>query len=64
MPIILATWKAEIGRIAVWDQKGQKFSKTPFQQKKAGSGGVHLLPHLQQEAWNKRSMIQNSLDKK
>jgi hypothetical protein len=31
MLIILATWEAEIGRIMVQGQPGQKVSKTPFQ---------------------------------
>jgi hypothetical protein len=29
--VILATWEAEVGRITVWGQSGQKVHKTPFQ---------------------------------
>jgi hypothetical protein len=32
MPVIPATWEAEIGRIEVCIQPGQKVSKTPCQQ--------------------------------
>jgi hypothetical protein len=36
----------EIRRTAVWDQPGQKVSETPFQQKQAGCGGMHLSSQL------------------
>jgi hypothetical protein len=35
-PVILATLKAEIGRIAVKDQPGKKVCEIPSQQKNAG----------------------------
>jgi hypothetical protein len=49
MPVILATWEAEIRRIAVSDQRGRGDCETPYQEKKAGHGGVHQLSQQQQE---------------
>jgi hypothetical protein len=48
MPIILATWKAEIGRSWVRGQPGQKCSRDPIlTEKKAGNGSVHLsIPEM------------------
>jgi hypothetical protein len=42
MPIILVTWKREIGRIVVPSQPGEKVSKTPSQSIRAGPSGIHL----------------------
>jgi hypothetical protein len=36
MPVISATWEAEIRRIVVQDQPGQNISKIPSQQYKPG----------------------------
>jgi hypothetical protein len=32
IPVTLATWKAKIGRIMIWDQPGQILCKTPYLQ--------------------------------
>jgi hypothetical protein len=42
MPLILVSWKEEIGKILVWNQLRQKVSETTLNQKKAGCGGMHL----------------------
>jgi hypothetical protein len=47
MLAILVTWEADIGRIMVQGQPGQKVHEMPFQQKKAGHGGMHLSSQLQ-----------------
>jgi hypothetical protein len=43
MPIILATWEAEIRKKAVLGQPRQKAHKTPSQQKKNGRGGTPVI---------------------
>jgi hypothetical protein len=43
------TWEAEIRRIAVWRQCGQRVQETSFQSV-AGCGDAHLLSHLGREA--------------
>jgi hypothetical protein len=41
MPVILATWEAEIRKIVIPSQHRQKkVHKSPLQQKKAGPGGA------------------------
>jgi hypothetical protein len=47
MSVILATPEAEIERIVVGGQPGQKVSKTPSQLIKAGHGGMCLSSLLQ-----------------
>jgi hypothetical protein len=50
-PVILSTWEAEIGRMAVRGQPRQKSLQDPIStEKKAGLGGVHLSYQRQQEA--------------
>jgi hypothetical protein len=44
MPVILATWVAEIGRIVIQEQPRQKSCETPFQWKKAGHGSNACHP--------------------
>jgi hypothetical protein len=46
MPVILVDQKAEIRRIAVQGEPGQKISETSTQQKKGGCGGAHLSSQL------------------
>jgi hypothetical protein len=46
MPRILAIWEAEIGRIMVLGQRGQKVYETPSQPIKSGCGGVCLSIQL------------------
>jgi hypothetical protein len=44
-------WEAEVGRIMVPDQPGQKkFVRPHLNGRKAGYGGAYLLSQLQQEA--------------
>jgi hypothetical protein len=40
--IILATWEAEIGRIAILARQGKKFVRSHFDGKKLGCGCVFL----------------------
>jgi hypothetical protein len=45
LPVILATWEVEIGRIS----QSKTVHKTSSQQKKVGHGGTCLSPQLWQE---------------
>jgi hypothetical protein len=46
MPIILASWEADIWRITVQGQLEKEFSKTMSQQKKTGLGMVSHTYYL------------------
>jgi hypothetical protein len=50
MPVILATWKAEIRRIAVRGLPSQKVSKTPCQPIVGGHSGMSLSSQAIQKA--------------
>jgi hypothetical protein len=56
MPAILATWKAEIGRIVVRGQPGKKVNKTTSQPI-AGHGGMCLSFQATWEAEIRRIMV-------
>jgi hypothetical protein len=49
MPVILATWEAEIRRVMVQDQPEQKVHETPSQST-AGYRGMHLSSQSTQES--------------
>jgi hypothetical protein len=49
MPVILATWEPEIGRITVPAQPRQKVCETTISPEKAGHGGAYLPSQWQQE---------------
>jgi hypothetical protein len=44
MPVIQATWEADIRRIPIQDQPGQKVSETPFQQRSRVWWGMLIIP--------------------
>jgi hypothetical protein len=48
-PIILAPWEAEIGRIIVQGQPGQKVYESPSQQKKPRGSATYLSSQLQEK---------------
>jgi hypothetical protein len=49
MPVILATWEAEIGRIALWGQPGQIVWQTPISKATGAKwiGGVFRVVECQ-----------------
>jgi hypothetical protein len=56
MPIIPATWDAEIGRITVPGQPWQKkVHKTPLSTEKSWACGMHLSLQLQWETYKRGS---------
>jgi hypothetical protein len=63
LPVILATWKAEIGRIVVTGQPEQKVNRTPYQPI-SGHSGVCLFAQLHRRLGWGRSWFQAILGKK
>jgi hypothetical protein len=57
IPVILATWEAEIQKIEIQDQPRQKANKTPPSQPIAGSNGVCLSSQTTWEAEIRRITI-------
>jgi hypothetical protein len=61
--LFLATWKADIWRIMVQGQSGQKVCMT-LSQPVAGHGSMYLSPQALRETENERIVVLGQLDKK